>query len=287
VGSFAYYLIATIIYHFNIYIPSALIGGLTLGVVFLIHTYASWQTRRPKFTYVTVSLPNLPESWRGKRIVFVSDVHLGAISGTRFCAKVVEKIKAESPEMVLIGGDLFDGVKCHPGELIAPFGELHPPEGIYYVTGNHEYVNGSIGSFMDSIRNTHIRILHNEVVDVRGLQIAGTDWKETRRADAYAKIIDGLRIDRGKPSILIKHEPSDLAVAEKAGVSLQLSGHTHHGQIWPLRIITKRVYRGFDYGLKKLRTLQIFTSSGVGTWGPPLRFGTKAEIVAITLDKAK
>ena len=88
-------------------------------------------------------------------------------------------------------------------------------------------------------------------------------------------------VDRARPSILLKHEPSDLDVAEAAGVSLDLSGHTHHGQIFPLMFFTWQIYKGFDYGLKRIGAMQVFTSSGVGTWGPPLRLGTKSEIVEI------
>ena len=87
--------------------------------------------------------------------------------------------------------------------------------------------------------------------------------------------------DQTKPNILLKHEPSDLAVAEAAGISLDLSGHTHHGQIFPLMFFTWQIYKGFDYGLRHLGAMQVFTSSGVGTWGPPLRLGTNSEIVAI------
>jgi predicted MPP superfamily phosphohydrolase len=281
IGTFFFYIAEVILYHYNDYIPPGLLGSVTLAILFIIHTYATWQTTRPKTTRISVALPNLPAFWRGKKVIFVSDLHLGAIWNASLVKKIVAVLRAEAPESVWIGGDMFDGVRCDPESALRPFIELHPPEGVYFVTGNHEYV-GDTKSFLSAIRGVGIHILNNEKIDLQGLQLIGLDWKATHKAEDCRKILERAEIDRDRPSVLLKHEPNDLAVSASAGVSLQLSGHTHAGQIFPLTLFTHQVYRGFDYGLKRFRDMMIFTSSGVGAWGPPLRLGTKSEILIIT-----
>lgn len=184
--------------------------------------------------------------------------------------------------MILIGGDLFDGVKCHAPSLLEPFRGLHPAQGIYFVTGNHEYIEDT-PAMLEEVKDIGVKILRNQMVDVHGIQVAGVDWKAASRKHEFEKIFAKMPIDKKKPSILLRHEPSHLDVAERAGISLMLCGHTHAGQIFPLGYITRRMYHGFDYGVKQLGKMIVCTSSGVGTWGPPLRFGTKSEIVVITL----
>jgi hypothetical protein len=281
-GSLVFYALILLFYHYDYYISPALLGALTVGGMFLVHTYATWQTSRVKVTRVDITLPHLPEFWQGKKIIFVSDLHLGAARSERFSEKVAAAIGAESPEMVLIGGDLFDGVKCHPMSLLKPLQALKPPQGIYFASGNHEYI-GDAKVMLAEIKSADIKVLQNKTVDVKGIQVAGVDWKDTYKADQFKAILAGMHIDKTKPSILMRHEPSHLKVAEEAGISLDLSGHTHAGQIFPLGLITRSMYKGYDYGLKPMGNMMVCTSSGVGTWGPPLRFLTKSEIVAITL----
>jgi len=285
-GSVIYFFLSYTFYHIGIYISPMTLGAFSFGIPFLIHCYATWQTNQIEVTRVSVSSQRAgnawPEFWRDKKVLFVSDVHLGAVRGEGFAKKVVTAIVAESPEIVLIGGDIFDGVRCRPMPLLAPFVELRPPQGVYFASGNHEYIEDTI-ALLKEVREVGIHILKNQIVDVRGIQFAGVDWKDTYKKEEFKKILAGMRIDPAKPSILMRHEPNHLEVAEHAGVSLTLAGHTHAGQIWPLGFITRSIYKGFDYGLKQLGHMMVYTSSGVGTWGPPLRFLTKAEIVAITL----
>ncbi len=281
-ASLAYFIVEYIAIAAGNYLSPVLVGGTFFIIAILVHTYASWQTVHPRVTRISVDLPNLPATWRGKKIVFVSDVHLGAILSVGFAQKVVSFIKKEHPEAVLIGGDIFDGVKCHSQSLIQPFAELRPPHGVYFISGNHEYIEDTV-EVLKEIPNVGIRVVRNEVIDMAGIQLAGVDWKDAYSKDQFEKIMSDITINHSKPSILMRHEPNHLEIAENAGISLTLSGHTHQGQIWPLKYITRRVFKGFDYGLKQHGAMSVYTSSGVGTWGPPLRFGTKAEIVAITL----
>jgi predicted MPP superfamily phosphohydrolase len=114
------------------------------------------------------------------------------------------------------------------------------------------------------------------------LQIIGVDYRDTREEESFESILKKIGIDRKKPSILLKHAPFHLQAARDHGIVLQLSGHTHHGQVFLFRFITSRVYQGYDYGLKRFGDLLVYTSSGAGTWGPPVRVDTKPEIVVIT-----
>jgi predicted MPP superfamily phosphohydrolase len=113
------------------------------------------------------------------------------------------------------------------------------------------------------------------------LQIIGVDYRDTRREEPFRSILKKIGIDRQKPSILLKHAPLHLQAARDHGITLQLSGHTHQGQVFLFRFITSRVYQGYDYGLKRFGDLLVYTSSGAGTWGPPMRVDTKPEIVVL------
>jgi predicted MPP superfamily phosphohydrolase len=285
IGSVLFYFSEFFLYRANLYIAPEILGAVSFGIVIVTVLYATWHTNHLILERISISLPygkTWPESWRGKKIVFVSDLHLGAVRGAKFAERIVDKIIGESPDMVLIGGDMFDGVKCHPQSLTEPFRKLHPPHGMYFASGNHEYIEDT-EILLDEIKNVGIRILRNEIVTVNGLQIAGVDWKDTYRGEQFEAVLKKMSVDRSQASILMRHEPSHLGVAERGGISLTLAGHTHRGQIWPLGLITRSLYKGYDYGLKPLRSMMVYTSSGVGTWGPPLRFRTQSEIVVITL----
>ncbi len=269
------------------YIPPNIIMGMALSIAFLLHLYGTLESTRGKVIHLKVSLPNLPMAWHGKTIAFVSDLHLGAVHRHHFAKKVSRKLKAIGAEVVLIGGDMYDGVKCDPVRYMEPFRSLKAPQGVYFITGNHDYY------FSDwetegkkAIEDTGIKILNDEKIVLNGLQIAGLDFKTGTKPETQDAALVKMNIDRSAPCILVKHEPSHLESIEKAGVSLELSGHTHNGQIFPLMYIARRMYNNFAYGLKRLGSMQVYTSSGVGTWGPPLRLGTISEIVAIELTNA-
>ena len=210
-------------------------------------------------------------------------MHLGAIYGADFSSEVTDAVNALHPDIVWIGGDLYDGVKVDDDAIIAPLAGLKAPLGIYFVTGNHEEF-GDSGPFITAIKKIGIRVLNNESVGINGLQLVGVDDRDSTDQVKFAAILSGLNIDKSRPSILLKHQPSQLDMAEKAGISLQISGHTHRAQIWPFSLITHWIFHGYDYGLNEWGTMKVLSSSGAGTWGPPMRVGTDAEIVVITFD---
>jgi predicted MPP superfamily phosphohydrolase len=160
---------------------------------------------------------------------------------------------------------------------------LHFTGGSYFVAGNHEYylMKKDAADFAKSLKEVGVRVLHNEKIDLDGVQLIGIDDKSASEKGNLAKIFDDMTIDGSKPSIFLRHAPFDLDLTAQKGFSLALFGHTHQGQIFPLNLLTSKIYNGYDYGLKSHGSMQIYTSSGVGTWGPPLRLGTKSEIVVI------
>ena len=127
-------------------------------------------------------------------------------------------------------------------------------------------------------------MLSNEKVEVDGLQIIGVPYRNATQGGHFASVLHGIRLDRDRASILLTHAPDHPEVAEAAGVSLQLSGHTHLGQFIPWSWMARRIYRQFVYGLSRIGKMQVFTSSGAGTWGPPLRLGSNPEIVVLEFE---
>ncbi len=285
VGAVAFFFVTHLLYTEHYYVPPAVIGGILFGALFLLNLYGTWESGRVQVTRVNVALPDLPASWRGKSIVFMSDLHLGNVWRQGFVAKIADKVNALHPEAVFIGGDVYDAGRCNPAKIIEPFRTIAAPQGVYFVMGNHEYFFPQIEAGLAALRDVGVRILNNEKVDLGGIAFVGVDDLATHRRADFEKVLQKIGIDPHVPNVLIKHEPSHLAVARDQGVALGLFGHTHHGQIFPMNFLTARIYRSFDYGLKRIGNMQVYTSSGAGTWGPPLRLGTKSEIVCITLQR--
>ena len=232
---------------------------------------------------IAVQLPNLPPSWRGRRAVMLSDLHLGPINGARFCRRLVAMVSRFQPDIVLIPGDLFDGAHGDLDRMVAPFRALNPPFGIFFSTGNHEEFT-DVTYYLDAIRRTGIRVLANELVTVDGLQIGGVFYHDSSSPLRMKAVLDGLNLDRNCAGILLNHAPTRLPIVEQTGFSLQLSGHTHGGQFIPFTWITRSIFGRFTSGLHHFGALQVYTSTGSGTWGPPMRIGSSPEIVYLTFE---
>ena len=258
---------------------AAVLFGLALAISIYGVVNASW-TRVKR---ISVQLPGLPESWRGRTIALVSDLHLGNVRNARFTQKIVRKIMREQPAMALIAGDLFDGTPLDADRAAAPLTELRPPLGAFFAEGNHEEF-GSPARFLAAIAKTGVRVLDNEHVDVDGLQLISVAYRDATHTEHLRAVLVKMDIDRQRASILLTHAPDRPQTAEQAGISLQVSGHTHRGQFFPFTWITARMYRQFVYGLSRIGGLQVYTSCGAGTWGPPLRVGSRPEIVMIRLE---
>src|SRR6202166_154623 len=240
---------------------------------------ASWT----RITRRTVRLANLPISWRGRTAALISDLHLGHVRNGSFLRRMVAKILQEEPDAIFIAGDLYDGTAIDARRAAEPLSDLVAPHGVYFVAGNHEQF-GDDSKYLRAIAAAGVRVLSNEKVEVDGLQIIGVPYRNAAHDGHFASVLQGIGVDRGRASILLTHAPDHPEVAEAAGVSLQLSGHTHVGQFIPWSWMARRIYRQFVYGLSRIGKMQVFTSSGAGTWGPPLRLGSNPEIVVLQFE---
>lgn len=270
-----------------------------------VTAYGVFNSMVVRTRHLEVEIESLPDRWRGSTIVQLSDVHLGSIRGLRFLDAVIEKVNALDPDLVLITGDLFDGMGGRLDSFAAPLSQIRAAEGVYFVSGNHEGYLG-LTAPLSVVEKAGIRILDDEVVDAHGLQLVGVSFPEfgmlNKRLSVERMAAD---IDPNKPSILLYHTPTDVgasssdratqqsstylspdidfAFARQNGIDLQLSGHTHQGQIFPFTHLTKMIFSGYHYGLHEIGGLRVYISSGTGTWGPPLRTGSVSEIVALRL----
>ena len=253
------------------------------GAALLLGLYAVFNASWTRITRTTVRLANLPESWRGRKAALISDVHLGHVRNGNFLRRMVATILHEAPDAIFIAGDLYDGTAIDEARAAEPLSKLSAPHGVYFVAGNHEQF-GDDTKYLQAVSAAGVRVLRNEKVEVDGLQIVGVPYGNATQDLHLAAVLDGVRLDRDRASILLTHAPDHPEIAEAAGVSLQLSGHTHLGQFIPWSWFARRIYRQFVYGLSRIGKMQVFTSSGAGTWGPPLRLGSNPEIVVLQFE---
>jgi len=244
--------------------------------------YGDFNAGWTRTTRTTVRLANLPAAWRGRKAALISDLHLGHVRNGTFLRRMVVKILREQPDAIFIAGDLYDGTAIDAGRAAEPLSDLTAPHGVYFVAGNHEQF-GDDSKYLKAVAATGVRVLSNEKVEVDGLQIVGVPYRNAAQ-DGLASVLRRIRLDRDRASILLTHAPDHPEIAEAAGVSLQLSGHTHLGQFIPWSWMARRIYRQFVYGLSRIGKMQVFTSSGAGTWGPPLRLGSNPEIVMLEFE---
>ncbi len=261
-------------------------GWAALGVSVLYSVYGVVNAYHPRLVHYTVRIKNLPPEWRGRKVVQLSDVHLGRILGARFLSRVVDKVNAQKPSMVLITGDLFDGALGNLKQLVAPLNRLEAPQGIYFVTGNHETYLG-VHHALEALRATPVKVLADECTVVDGLQIIGISYPERGHPLRFEDKIAGLTgFNPAQPSILLYHAPTQIEAAKAAGISLQLSGHVHQGQIFPLQFFTRLIYGKYHHGLHQKGDFTIYTTSGTGLWGPTMRTGNHPEIVVLELQES-
>lgn len=253
----------------------ALSFGLFISIYGLINAYSL------SVKEFSLSSDKLPDSWRGRTAVFISDAHLGNVLGNDYLRRINKEIQNIKPDFVFIAGDFFDGVDGIINTFLPVLREISAPLGVYYVTGNHETYLGE-DKVIKLLEQTNIQVLDNKLLDIDGAQIIGLAFpKRMERFDMTGSLDILENYDKEKFSILLYHEPRQIASAQKAGIDLMLCGHTHRGQLWPLNYITNLVYKGYDYGLIKNDDFSIYISSGVGVWGTTMRTSGRNEIVKI------
>ncbi|MET8469881.1 metallophosphoesterase [Streptomyces sp. NPDC004856] len=238
--------------------------------------------RGPKVKRVTVPLAKLPRAAHGFRIAVVSDIHLGPVLGRGFAEKVVDTINATQPDLIAVVGDLVDGSVEDLAPAVAPLARLSARHGTYFVTGNHEYFSGA-DPWVEHVRELGLRPLENARADIGAFDLAGVNdiaGENYGEGPDYAKAL-GDR-DTSRASVLMAHQPVMIHEAVKHGVDLQLSGHTHGGQLWPGNFVAAASNPTLA-GLDRYGDTQLYVSRGAGAWGPPVRVGAPSDITVVQL----
>jgi predicted MPP superfamily phosphohydrolase len=257
---------------------------ILVGVVIFAGFINSISPRIKKLElFVDKSVEGIPEL----KIAFASDIHLGTIIGPRRTNQAVEKLNSLHADIILLGGDIVDEdlapvIRNNLGDSLR---KLHAPLGVWGITGNHEYIGGAEQA-VKYLEDHGIRIIRDSIIiiDDKFILVGREDRDKPRFSGKKRKTVGQITkdIDRSKPIILLDHQPFELDEKQNYGVDLTLSGHTHHGQLWPLNYVTNAIYE-VSWGYKKKDNLNVYVSSGFGGWGPPVRVGSRPEVVLITL----
>jgi predicted MPP superfamily phosphohydrolase len=242
---------------------------------------------RPSLKQVEIFLARWPRALDGFRIVQISDIHIGPLLGRRFAQQLSDRVNALEPDLVAVTGDLVDGSVSKLRDEVEPFGELRAKHGVFFVTGNHDHYSGAEG-WSDRVRELGIRVLRNERVTIQqddvAFELAGVDDHRSGYETFAGEDLDAALADLPpeRAVILLAHDPTSFKRASAMGVDLQLSGHTHGGQIWPFEYFV-RLAVPFVAGLYRRGNAQVYVSRGTGFWGPPMRLLAPAEITEIRL----
>jgi len=272
----AYVLIAYEILKFVFNIPPFTAGIVILILAAVVSAYSIINSVYLNIKEIEIPIQNLE---RELKIVQLSDTHIGPIRNSGFMKEIVKKTEDLNPDLVLITGDLVEGtVGLHP----SMFDSINTLKAkIFFTTGNHDMYEG-LDNVFEVLKTTNIHILENEVVEFEGLQIVGVGY--SNHGNYLKTVLPGLEIDKSKPSILMYHVPTEIETANQEGIDLQLSGHTHKGQMFPFNFLGRLVFPYFN-GLYDYNGTHLHVSPGTGTWGPPMRLGSKSEITLINLKK--
>ena len=282
-----------LINHFFPFLPSAVTENyprakqftfmVITGIVALVLISGHVNSLRPKITSLTLSVPKKTARLQKLNIVVVSDVHMGTIVGRSRLDRIVEKINRMDADLVLLPGDIVDEdirpvIRQNLGESLR---NIKSRLGVYAVTGNHEYLGG-VEAACAYLKEHNVVLLRDEWLKIAdSIYLVGREDRFINRlGNTRRKSLSELMacVDKTYPVILMDHQPFDLEEAAAQSVDLYISGHTHAGQLWPFNYIVRQIYE-VPWGYKKIGDMHVYVSTGVGTWGPPVRIGNRPEIV--------
>ena len=244
-------------------------------------------SRFPRTKILELDIPKKRGAIKELRIAYASDIHLGTVIGPRRVKAFVKRMNGLKPDIILLGGDVVDEdlapvIRNNLGDSLK---KLSAPMGVFAITGNHEYIGGA-ESACRYLADHGIKMIRDSAVLVaESFYLIGREDRDRPRFIGKPRVpVDRLmeNIDAGKPVIMLDHQPFELDRKEELGIDLTLSGHTHHGQMFPLNYLTKAIYE-VSWGYKKKGNTHAYVSSGYGGWGPPVRTGNRPEIVLISL----
>jgi uncharacterized protein len=256
-----------------------LVAGIVLGGFI--------NARNPRITTLEIHIPKPAGGMDRLEAVVMSDIHLGTLIGNGFLRRIVNTVNDLSPDIILLPGDILDEdlqpvLRQNTGETLK---QLKAPLGVYGIMGNHEHIGGAAPAY-EYLSSHGIQMLRDSVVKINGaIYLVGREDRDKPRFTGKPRLsLEELLqdVDFDAPVILLDHQPFYLEKAAALGIDLQLSGHTHHGQLWPLNYITRAMYT-ISKGYEKIEGMHAYVSSGVGTWGPPVRTGSRPEILHLVI----
>jgi len=253
-------------------------------IILCLIIYGNYQFRHPQIVEQKIEIDKKAGDYKHLKVVGVSDLHLGVTVDKERLAQFVNLINDQHPDLILIAGDLIDNnvLPLEQERMQDVINALQAPLGTYFCLGNHEYLSGIDGS-MNFLRKTNLHLLVDTTVVINNsIQIIGrNDEQGNRHRKSLKKLVKNL--DASLPLLLLDHEPFQLEQAEKYGIDLQFSGHTHQGQLFPNNLLIRRMYE-LSYGYMQKGNTHYYVSSGLGLWGPPLRIGTHSEVVVFDIE---
>ncbi|WP_424766381.1 metallophosphoesterase [Paenibacillus sp. sgz302251] len=268
------------------------VGSAALLIMAFLLLRGSWNAWSPVVRKYEVQVPKQAGKLNKLRIAMASDLHLGNIVGNRHLERLIDKVQQIKPDLILLPGDILDD-DIEPflrKNMSAVLGKLKAPLGVYAVTGNHEYIGRKVPEFISAMNAIGIRVLMDEAALINdSFYVVGRKDKASGGfANDKRLPIDELiaPLDKSRPLIMLDHQPSDIAKAAENGIDISVSGHTHRGQMLPNHLITRRIFE-LDWGYLKKGGLHAIVSSGFGTWGPPIRIGSRSEVVQIEVEFVK
>jgi len=270
------------------FLARAAVGGAA-AVAAGVSSYGVWRAfQPPNIREVQVKLPGLPRTLDGFRIVQMSDVHIGDVLGRPFLEELVRRTNSLKPDLVAVTGDLVDGTVAHLAPAVSALRGLKSREGTFFIMGNHEYYSGDV-EWAAALAGMGLNVLRNRFMtlgDAGGrLDVVGVDdygQRDAPHGRGYNLEKALLGRDRERAAVLLAHQPRGVEEALGQGMGLQLSGHTHGGQMFPITLLVEATYR-YPAGLYAVGEGHVYVSRGTGFWGPPMRIGSPPEITAITL----
>jgi predicted MPP superfamily phosphohydrolase len=271
-------------------IPPRFGATIAIGLATIVSVYGVWNSTHIRTSNITVPISQLNKD---VRILHLSDIHIGHFRGIKTISKIVSKANALNPDIIAITGDLFDGKIGVKEEIFDAIKQFKAP--VYFVEGNHdEYTN--IRIIKNKLRKIGVNVLDNIIEDFGDLQIVGInhmqadnetyDMHASGHKPTIEETLHKLQIDSSRPSVLLHHSPEGIKYADKHGIDLYLTGHTHAGQMFPINLIAELIFP-YNRGLHNYNNTKIYVSEGIGTFGPPMRVGTISEMVLLTLKSAK
>ena len=264
------------------------VGLVVVISVVGIVSYGAWNARHPQVRHYDLTIAKQAGSLKQLHVVMVSDIHLGTIVHNGNLTKMVNRVNELKPDVILFAGDVFDeNIESSNKQQVSDnFHKLSAPYGVFAVLGNHEYMGGNAEEAINYLGEAGVKVLRDSFQEIAGSfyvigrdDLSGARYNGATRQDLKT-LMQG--VDRSLPMILMDHQPSQLVEPEEQGIDLQLSGHTHAGQLFPIQFITRRIFED-DWGLLRKGDFQLIVSSGYGTWGPPIRLGNTPEVVDLII----